>query len=174
MMPTLFTHDAHVLYARCLTHDAYKCFRCIFSTCCIAMMAVWRSLSPTKFYCFPDPQNPLRATSVANFCKNASRVSFGDKAYCTSERPPKAGDRVLGCIMLGSGLGARSDGGGARFARLGLVGRWTAVGLASLASARPEIVDLGNENVVKFCQKVARIRKAYTRTPLPKRSLYHM
>ena len=60
-----------------------------------------------------------------------------------------------GLGRLGLGLGARWDGGGARFARLGWVGRGTAVGLDSLASAWPPIIDLKSQNVVICCQKVA-------------------
>ena len=59
----------------------------------------------------------------------------------------------LGC--LGLGHGARWDGGGARFARLGWLGRGTAVELISLASAQPPIIDLRNQNIVIFCKKVA-------------------
>ena len=54
------------------------------------------------------------------------------------------------------GGGARSDGG-ARFARLSPVGRRMALALASLASARPEMVDLGSKNVENVGKNVARI-----------------
>ena len=46
-----------------------------------------------------------------------------ERAKDTSRKPPEAGDPLLGCIMLGSGLGAQSDGDSARFARLGQVGQ---------------------------------------------------
>ena len=54
--------------------------------------------------------------------------------------------------MLGSGIAARSDSGGARVVRLelGWVGPWTAVGLDLVVATRPEIVDLGIQNIVIF------------------------
>ena len=60
-----------------------------------------------------------------------------------------------GLGRLGLGLGAQWDGGGAGFARLGWLGRGTAVELISLASAQPPIIDLMIQNVDIFCQKVA-------------------
>ena len=64
--------------------------------------------------------------------------------------------------MLGSGLGglwlglgALWDGGGAGFARLGWLGRGTAVELISLASAQPRVIDLKSQSVVIFCPIVA-------------------
>ena len=80
----------------------------------------------------------------------------------------------LGLGRLGLGLVARWDVGGARFARLGWVGRGMAEGLDSLASARPPIIDLKSQNVVIFCQKVAWIKLAYGRKRLPNSSLDQM
>ena len=73
--------------------------------------------------------------------------------------------------MYNARLGARrrTGGGGARVARLGWVGprreadgtgpgwigRWDWI---CLSSASSEIVGLGNKNIIKFCQKVARSR----------------
>ena len=58
-----------------------------------------------------------------------------------------------GLGRLGLGLGARWDGGGAGFARLGWLGRGTVVELISLASAQPPIINLKSQNVVIFVKK---------------------
>ena len=65
-----------------------------------------------------------------------------------TSRKPQAGDRVLGCIMLGSGLGRmaavlawRASAGS---------GRRTAVGRDLVVATRPEIVDLGIQNIAIF------------------------
>ena len=79
---------------------------------------------------------------------------------------------MLGCITLGSALGggraaavlallasAGWGGGGRRRApaRAGSDGGqlWDSI---CLSSASSEVVGLGNENIIKFCQKVARSR----------------
>ena len=67
-----------------------------------------------------------------------------------TSRKPQAGDRVLGCIMLGSGIVDGLDGGRAHFARLGWVGPRTAAGLDLVVPTRPEIVDLGIQNIAIF------------------------
>ena len=89
----------------------------------------------------------------------------------------QSGRSGVRCIMLGSGLGsgrtvaalaAGLDGGwwwtadGSRR----LLSRWI---FASLAS--PEIVDLGYENIIKICQKVARSKIVRGTKPLPKRKI---
>ena len=60
-----------------------------------------------------------------------------------------------GLGRLGLGLGTRWHGGGAGFARLGWLGRGTAVELISLASAQPPIIDLKSQNVDIFLSKSA-------------------
>ena len=77
-------------------------------------------------------------------------VSNSFKVVNPTSRKPQAGDRVLGCIMLGSGIVDGLDGGCAHFARLGWVGPWTAVGLDLVVPTRPEIVDLGIQNIAIF------------------------
>ena len=65
------------------------------------------------------------------------------------------------------GVGAWLAGGGARFARYGLVGRWAAVGLAAVGSAQAEIVDLGDANIIHFLnQKWLRTKNTYWAAPL--------
>ena len=82
----------------------------------------------------------------------------------------KAGDRVrLGDRGSGPGWLAVVTGG-ARFARHGSVGRWAAVGLAAVGSARPETIHLGSDDVANFCSKSGSEQKTQEWRPLPKRT----
>ena len=90
----------------------------------------------------------------------------------------QSGRLGVGCIMLspalwrlGAWAQARWDGGRARLFRLGWVRRRTAVGLVSLASARPQIIDFGSPNVAIFCAKVARINQPIEGSPSQKAPL---
>ena len=84
----------------------------------------------------------------------------------------KAGDQVLGSIMLDLELGARDSVGwlGACFARLGLDGGqwWDSI---FHSSASPEIVDLRNDNIIKNFQKETRSKIVRGTKPLTKRKI---
>ena len=77
--------------------------------------------------------------------------------------------------MLGSGLeSGRTAAALAWLASAGLDGGWwwTAdSGWIFPSSASPEIVDLGYENIIKICQKVARSNIVRGTKPLPKRKI---
>ena len=103
---------------------------------------------------------------------NANAPIYNANAPILPVGSRKSGRSGVRCIMLGSGLGAErwTGGGGAHVARLGWwaaegggrhrpgLGLDRTVGLDLPLLSESEVVGLGNKNIIKFCQKVARSR----------------